>query len=62
MKKITKRKTLIILSTGLFVIAISQIVGHFVSLNDFTKGSLLGIGIGLLVTSLTIGNFKKTIV
>ena len=59
MKKINKRKTLTILSIGLFLIAFSQIVSHFIILNDVIKGFLMGIGIGLLITSLIIRNFKK---
>ncbi|WP_162628032.1 hypothetical protein [Arcticibacterium luteifluviistationis] len=58
MKKITKRKALILLSIGLFVIASSQIFSHFIELTDFTKGSFIGIGIGLLLTSIVFGNFK----
>ncbi len=59
MKKINKRKTLTILSIGLLLIAFSQIVSHFITLNDVIKGFLMGIGIGLLITSLIIRNYKK---
>lgn len=59
MKKINKRKTLTILSIGLLLIAFSQIVSHFIILNDVIKGFLMGIGIGLLITSLIIRNYKK---
>lgn len=59
MKKINKRKTLTILSIGLLLIAFSQIVSHFIILNDVIKGFLMGIGIGLLITSLIIRNFNK---
>ncbi|WBU88550.1 hypothetical protein [Cellulophaga omnivescoria] len=58
MKKITKRRALILLSIGMFVIATSQILSHFFQLPDFAKGSFIGIGIGLLLTSLIFGNFK----
>ncbi|MDX8553744.1 hypothetical protein MK851_08935 [Tenacibaculum sp. 1B UA] len=58
MKKITKRKALILLSIGMLVITTSQILSHFFELPDFTKGSFIGIGIGLLLTSLIFGNFK----
>ncbi|UMB61181.1 hypothetical protein MHL31_03005 [Lutibacter sp. A80] len=58
MKKITKRKTLILLSIGMFVIAASQIFSQYFVLPDFAKGSFIGIGIGLVLMSLILGNFK----
>ena len=36
----------------------SQIFAYYVEFPDFAKGSLMGIGIGLLGTSLLLGNFK----
>jgi hypothetical protein len=59
MKKITKRKSVLLLSTGLFVIAISQLLTHYVEVSDVTNGSLIGIGFGLLLTALIFGSFKK---
>ncbi|WP_299838526.1 hypothetical protein [uncultured Tenacibaculum sp.] len=58
MKRITKRKTLILLSIGMFVIANQHVLSQYFELPDFTKGSITGIGIGLLLTSLIFGNFK----
>ncbi|WP_299715128.1 hypothetical protein [uncultured Tenacibaculum sp.] len=58
MKRITKRKTLILLSIGMFVIATQQVLSQYFQLTDFTKGSFTGVGIGLLLTSLFFGNFK----
>lgn len=58
MKKITKRRALILLSIGMIVISTSQIVSQFFELPDFANGSFIGIGIGLLITSLIFGNFK----
>ena len=58
MKIITKRRTLILISFGMFVIATSQIFSHFIELSDLMKGASTGIGIGLLLTSLIFGNFK----
>ncbi|GJM33639.1 MAG: hypothetical protein DHS20C18_26400 [Saprospiraceae bacterium] len=58
MERITKRKPLILMSIGLFVIASSQILSHLMELPDLVNGSLFGIGIGLLLTSLIFGNFK----
>jgi len=57
-KKITKRKALLLLSIGMFVIATSQIFSQYFELPDFAKGSFIGVGIGLLLTSLILGNFK----
>lgn len=58
MKKTTKRKTLVLLSIGLFVIAASQIISHYIELNDLIKGSSIGVGIGLLLTAIVFGKFK----
>ncbi|MBJ2175867.1 hypothetical protein JBL43_16555 [Aureibaculum sp. A20] len=58
MKKTTKRKSLILLSVGLLVIATAQIAAQYVTLSDLAKGSFIGIGIGLLLTALLFGNFK----
>lgn len=59
MKKITKRRGLILLSIGMLVIATSQIVSNFCELPDFAMGSFIGIGIGLLLTSLIFVNLKS---
>ncbi|WP_055445327.1 hypothetical protein [Lacinutrix himadriensis] len=58
MKKITKRKTLILISIGMFVIATSQILSQFMGLTDLTKGAFMGIGIGLLLTPMIFEKFK----
>ncbi|MDO6811054.1 hypothetical protein Q4603_20705 [Zobellia galactanivorans] len=58
MKKITKRKALILISTGLFIITITPIASRLMEFPDFVKGAPIGIGIGLLLTSLIFGNFK----
>ena len=58
MKRISRRNALILLSIGLFVIAITQIISRYVGLSDLLKGSLVGIGFGLLILSLTFGKFK----
>lgn len=59
MKIRTKTKSLILTSGGMFVIAASTILSRFITLNDFAKGSFVGIGIGLLLLGLFIGKFKK---
>ena len=58
MKKITRRKALILLSIGMFTIVTSQIFSQYFEVSDLAKGSFIGIGIGLLLTSLILGNFK----
>ncbi|MDO7138225.1 hypothetical protein [Algibacter lectus] len=59
MKNTTKRKTLTLMSIGMLVISTSQIFSQFMELTDLMKGSLMGLGIGLLLTSMVFGNFKK---
>ncbi|SFD70360.1 hypothetical protein SAMN04489722_11640 [Algibacter lectus] len=59
MKNTTKRKTLILMSIGMLVISTSQIFSQFMELTDLMKGSFMGLGIGLLLTSMVFGIFKK---
>ena len=56
MKKIINRKSVILMSSGIFIIAVSQIFSHFVELPDLTKGLFFGIGIGMLLLAIIIGN------
>ena len=58
MKKTTKRKALILISSGLFVIATSQVFSHYIALPDFVLGVLMGVGIGLLLTATIFGTLK----
>lgn len=58
MKKITKRNSIILMSSGMFIIAASQVFLHFLELADFAKGSFLGIGFGLLILALAFRNYK----
>lgn len=53
-----KRNSLILLSSGMIVIAISQILSHFVELPDLAKGLFIGIGIGMLLLAIIFGNRK----
>ncbi|WP_131726179.1 hypothetical protein [Chryseobacterium sp. Leaf405] len=59
-KRTPKKNALIIMIIGMFVIATSQIISHFVKLPDLAKGSFIGIGIGLLILSVIFGNFKTS--
>jgi len=54
----TKRKSFILRSVGLFVLAIAQILSHYIALPDLVKGLLMGVGIGIVLISLKFGNFK----
>ncbi|GAL63169.1 hypothetical protein JCM19300_1191 [Algibacter lectus] len=47
------------MSIGMLVISTSQIFSQFMELTDLMKGSFMGLGIGLLLTSMVFGNFKK---
>lgn len=58
MKRISKKNSLTLITIGMFVIATSQIITHFFELPDLAKGSFFGIGLGLSILSLTLGNFK----
>ena len=58
MKKTTKRKSLILMSFGMFVIAVSQIFSHFIKFPDLAKGLFFGFGIGMLLLATICGNFK----
>ncbi|MFW2377845.1 MAG: hypothetical protein ACN4ES_14915 [Cellulophaga baltica] len=59
MKKTAKRKALILIPIAMFIVAASNIGSQFLVLTDITKGLSIGIGIGLLLTALTFGNFKS---
>lgn len=37
---------------GIFTVSISQILTHYLQLNDFSKGLFIGIGLGLLLLAL----------
>ena len=42
----------------MFVIATSQIFSQLMELTDLMKGAFMGVGIGLLLTSMIFGDFK----
>lgn len=58
MKKAGKRKLLTSVSGGLFVMSIAQILSFLIELPDLVRGSLIGIGIGLLLVSLASGSIQ----
>ncbi|WP_271769787.1 hypothetical protein [Aquimarina algiphila] len=59
MNRITKRKSRILLSIGMFAIASTQIISQYIGISDLTRGSLTGIGIGMLLIGLIFGNFRS---
>ena len=59
MKITTKRKSFLLIPIGLLIISASYIFSHFFNLTDLTKGSILGVGIGLFLTSIILRNFKS---
>ncbi|MDR6299468.1 hypothetical protein [Mesonia maritima] len=48
----TKKKSFILLLSGLSVVALSQISAHFLKLTDLEKGLSMGVGIGLLLMAV----------
>jgi hypothetical protein len=58
MKKITKRNSLILMSSGMFIIVTSQVFSHFVELTDLAKGLFLGIGLGFLILAVALRNYN----
>ncbi|KAF2326459.1 hypothetical protein [Flavobacterium ginsenosidimutans] len=51
MEKITNKKTLFLLSIGIFIIAASVILPNFFKISDFSRGLLVGTGIGFIIKS-----------
>ena len=47
-----KKKSLILIVAGMFVIVTSQFITHFASTTDFFSGALLGLGIGIMFLGL----------
>ena len=45
-------KTSILLPIGLLISSASQIVSHLTHLPDFVSGSLMGVGIGVMLLAL----------
>ncbi len=41
----------ILIASGLLIVSASQIVAHYTKLPDFISGSIVGIGIGLMIVS-----------
>ncbi|REH50408.1 hypothetical protein C7448_10419 [Tenacibaculum gallaicum] len=60
MKNLTHKKSLILLSVGIFIIASLQILTRYTEISDMMQGLGIGLGIGLLVTSI-IGRKLKHI-
>jgi len=41
-----------LLSVGLFIIAASIIIPHFVNISDLSRGLIVGMGLGMLLLAL----------
>ena len=60
MSKLNK-KTLVILSVGLFVSVAAQIIGHFYpELPDTYKGAMVGVGIGIMLVAFMKRGLKRS--
>lgn len=53
MEKITSKKSLMLLSVGIFIIVASLIIPHFVNISDLSRGLIVGMGLGMLLLALT---------
>lgn len=53
MEKITSKKSLMLLSVGIFIISASLIIPHFVNISDLSRGLIVGMGLGMLLLALT---------
>ncbi len=64
MNNLTKTKTLLFISAGIFIIAIAQFANHFLNISenyDFAIGLMEGLGLGVMLIALIKGNFKKKV-
>lgn len=44
-----KNQKSILISIGLMISSVAQIVSHFMTMPDFVRGSFIGIGIGVMI-------------
>ena len=51
-EKMKVNKKILLLPAGLIIIAAGQISAHYIQMPDFVLGSLMGVGIGVMVLSL----------
>lgn len=56
--KPSKKKALLLLITGLFAIALSQLLSQYIEVSDVLKGISTGIGFGLMAVALIAINNK----
>ena len=54
----SRSKSLILLASGMAVIALSQIVSHYFTLSDMANGAFIGLGFGILLVSVMARKFK----
>lgn len=59
MKKIAKNKTITLMAIGMFTMASSSVIVRYFAMQDFAKGATMGVGIGIVLLALIIGDFKS---
>ncbi|MDY8135383.1 hypothetical protein [Aquimarina sp. 2201CG5-10] len=59
MNRVSKRKSALLISAGILVIAFTQISSQYIALSDLAKGLLTGIGIGTLLIPLALKNSRS---
>lgn len=62
MKNLTRTKTLILIASGLFIIALAQIIFRYINVSDsydFLLGLMEGSGLGLIIYALIKGKIKE---
>jgi hypothetical protein len=47
-----KNKLLLLTTIGLTIVALSQIIWHYLELPDFLNGALIGVGLGLMFIAI----------
>ena len=59
MKKISKSNAFFLMAMGMFTMANSSILSRYFTMQDFVKGAIMGVGIGIVLLALIIGDFKS---
>lgn len=60
MKNLSNKGSMIAMMTGLFIIALTQIISRMVECSDCAKGLGMGIGIGFLLLSFLYRKFATS--
>ena len=54
-----KNQLLLLISVGLMIIALTQIIWHYAEISDLYTGVFMGAGIGSMLTALLITRKKQ---